>query len=108
MGVYKDGNYFRADAILVRKLEHLTIIFYDSYTIYVYPDNGNIGSIFNRWDASRGSYVNGWKDFRRRLLRKKNLTVANCYEMAIKYGVVGNGTLRKLDLSGKKVRTIYE
>lgn len=99
---------FKADAILVRELPELTIIFYDRQSIYIYPKNQKFGSIFNLWFSHRGAYTEGWQDFRRRLMRKKHLTPTQCYELAIKYGVVGIGTDRRIDLTGKKVRIVYE
>lgn len=94
---------FKAEAILVRELEELTIIFYDKESIYVYPKKEKWGTIFNRWGVFQ---YGDWQDFRRRLMRKKHLDLRGCYELALKYEILAVSTARRLNLEGKKVRKI--
>lgn len=104
MGSFKaeDGR-FRSEAIIVRKVDGLRIIFWDSESIYVYYDKGK-GVIFQKWEHhDRRYYTDYWKDFRRRLLQRKHLTLLQVHEMAAEYDVIATHTLRELDLSKEKV-----
>lgn len=94
---------FRAEGIIVRKLEKVEIIFYDSHSIYVYGRNNPTGVIFHRWYAPLGSYTDGWQDFRRKLLRYKKLDLNKCFELSHQHSVQSSGTGSRLDLKGKKV-----
>lgn len=97
---------FKAEAIIVRKLPNLEIIFWDSQSIYVYDQSG--GHIFNRWFAKKGSYTEYWQDFRRKMLRNKFKCVREIYELSLKYdGVLVAHTDRRLDLKGKKIKYLY-
>lgn len=93
---------FKAKAIIVRRLPEIEVIFWDAQSVYVYTLDGK-GVIFNRWFSARGSYGDYWQDFRRKMLRTKNLNLARCYELAASYDVLSIRTDRQLDLKGKKV-----
>lgn len=108
MGKTKGERYFKADYITVKKIDGGEIIFYDRQSIYLYQDGLKYGTIFNNWNSPVGSYRNGWKKFRERLSRNKKLTVRQCYELALRYDVVALSSYDRLDLNGKKVRTINE
>jgi hypothetical protein len=99
---------FRADAVLVRDLKEVTVIFWDCRSIYVYDKKTGYGIVFNRWFDEWGSYTAYWKDFRRKMLRWKNLSLLKCCELAARYDIVVNRTHRKLDLSKVKTRIIHE
>lgn len=97
------GKFKAMDGIVIRKLENVTIIFYDARTIYVFPTKG-FGSIFHRWFyIERGSYINGWKDFRRLLMREKNLTLLHCHELAGIHNIASISTNRWPDLKEDEV-----
>lgn len=95
------GRY-RAEGIIIRELDEVKIIFWDSQTIYVY-DHAGRGIAFHRWFAPRGSYGEYWQAFRQRMMRGKGLTLAGCCGIATRYGVQTVGTYRKLDFEGRKV-----
>lgn len=97
---------FKADKIIVRRLPEVVITFYDKETIYSFPRGFANGTIFHRWFAPRGSYSNGWSQFRRQLLRQRHLDMARCHELADKYGILYVGTDRppKLKLEDIKYR----
>lgn len=107
MGTKKGERFFKTDCITVKKIDGGEIIFYDRQTIYLYQDGARYGSVFTNWAAPRGAYATSWKKFRERLVRRKHLTVRNCYELALKYDIVAISAYTRVDLEGKKVRTIY-
>lgn len=95
---------FRAEAVIVRKLPEVTIIFWDKESIYVYPIGGGGGTIFTRWADKKGSYSDYWHDFRVRMLQRKRLSFLQCYELAAEYDqILAIHTDRQLDLSKVKV-----
>lgn len=110
---------FTADGVIVRKLENLTIVFWDSESIWVKDKKGQ-NYIFHRWFAPRGSYrgyIGGektpiqWGTFRRKMLRnkyktigaKEPITLESLCVLANKYGVLVTRTTRELNLKGRKV-----
>lgn len=95
---------FKADAIVIRKVERLTIIFKDHETIWVLPDNASHNIIFHRWFAPRGSYGSGWQDFRRKMFRNKRIDLPTCYRLAAKHDVQSVGTARSPNLEGKRIK----
>lgn len=93
---------FKANGIIVRKMDGLTIVFYDKYSIYAYPDKG-FGCVFHRWGAPRGSERN-WSRFRDKLLRYKNLNIMICCRIASQHdSVLVKSGVRKLNLENKTV-----
>lgn len=100
---------FKADKIIVRLLSEVAITFYDKETIYVFPKGCGNGTIFHRWFAPRGSYGNGWSQFRRQLLRQRHLDLARCHELADRYGILYVGTDKppKLNPEDIKYRGYY-
>ena len=108
MGKNKGERYFKSDYITVKKIDGGEIIFYDRQSIYLYQDGLKYGTIFNNWNNYLGAYGGGWKDFRKRLWQYKNLTVRRCYELALEFDVLAIVSYDRLDLDGKKVRTINE
>lgn len=104
MGSFKaeDGR-FRSEAIIVRNVDGLRIVFWDADSIYVYYGRKK-GVIFHKWsNHEKRYYTDCWKDFRRRLLQRKHLSLLLIHEMAAEYDVVATHTLRELDLSKEKV-----
>lgn len=94
---------FKAEKMVVRKLNGIEIVFWDGWTIYVRESDCQRWTIFHRWFAERGSYSNGWQDFRRELMSQKRLTYLHCFEMAAKYGIASTTTDRELKFEGKEI-----
>jgi hypothetical protein len=94
---------FVAKGIIVRRLERITIIFKDNETIAVKVKGDEWGGtyLFHRWFAPLGSYTGGWRDFRRKMLRNKQLDLLSCIFYAQKYDVQIHRTTRKIELKGK-------
>lgn len=93
---------FRAEAVIIREVNGIKIIFYNHETIYVQDTNGR-WVIFHRWFAGRGSYYKGWHQFRDRVMQKKRLDLAECYRLAFQYDVQTKNALTEPDLSNFKV-----
>lgn len=94
---------FVAKAVIVRNLENCRIVFKDKETIAVTVGDGVV-HYFHRWfREERGNYINGWRDFRRKMLRNKKLTLMACIFYASKYNVDCHSSTRPLSLEGKKI-----
>lgn len=98
---YERGRY-RAEKIIVRRLPEVEIIFLDKQTICVYPNQGS-GTQFHRWFAELGSYENGWKQFRDKMMRNKNLTYLKCFEIAAEYGIANVSARGHPELSDEEI-----
>ncbi len=94
---------FVANGVIVRHLGSITIAFKDKETIAVkvVGDKHNITYLFHRWFAPLGSYTGGWRDFRRKMLRNKNLDLLSCIFYAQKYDIQIHRTTRDIKLNGK-------
>lgn len=94
---------FVAKGIIKRDLKSITIYFKDRETIAVQvkDDPFNITYLFHRWFAPLGSYTGGWRDFRRKMLRNKQLDLLGCLFYAKKYDIQLWRTTRPLELKGK-------
>lgn len=100
--MYRNGRY-AAEAIIIRELPELTIIFLNKETICVFPKKGS-GTQFHRWFAEKGTYQNGWKLFRQFLLVEKHLTYLHCFELAARYSIDSVSARSFPDLTGKLVK----
>lgn len=94
---------FRAEAITIKKIGTLKIIFYDSERIYI-KDNKHDWALFHRWGMPRGSYRRSWGRFREALWKGTNLDYIECYRMAFRYEI-GSMVGYKPNLADKKVRS---
>lgn len=94
---------FVAKGIIVRRLDECTIIFKDKETIavQVVGDPHHVTYLFHRWFAPLGSYTGGWRDFRRKMLRNKQLDLLSCIFYAQKYDIQIHRTTRTIKLNGK-------
>lgn len=94
---------FKAKGIIVREISDIRIIFWNSHIIYVYGPHGMVA--FHRYFAPRGSYSGGWGDFRRKLLRYKDLDWHSVFLVAARYFdiVEVQSTDTKLDFKDKTV-----
>ena len=97
---------FKAAGVVVRKVDDLTIVFYDSKSIYVYDSRGNC-TVFHRWYAPRGKY-HDWHEFYKRLRNNRHLSLLKCYELAAEHEVVAQRSDRKFNLNEKGVTFINE
>lgn len=94
---------FKAQGVIVRTVGECRIIFKDKESIVVQPNDGH-NYYFHRWFAPKGSYGKYWGDFRRVMLRNKNLgTLLECIFYANKFGVQIHRTDREIDLKGRKI-----
>lgn len=94
---------FRAEAVIVKRVNDLTIIFYDKENIYI-KDANHEWTVFHRWFAPRGSYMGGWKQFRNLLLYEKRITFDHCYRLAFRWDIQSRANVRPPDLS--KLKTV--
>lgn len=100
---YERGR-FRAEKIIVRKLSAIEIIFLDKQTICVFPTKGlGSGTQFHRWFAELGSYDGGWRQFRDRMLKYKNLTYLKCFELAAQFDIESVSARGHPDLSSDEI-----
>lgn len=87
----------------MRELEQVEIIFYSTHSIYVYGKNNPTGVIFHRWYAPLGSYSDGWKIFRQKLMQYKKLDLNRCFQLAHMHGIDMQGSGGRVNLEGKEV-----
>lgn len=99
---------FRAGKIIIRKVNGLSIIFYDGTSIYVMQDATGYGTVFHRWWAPRGSYGRGtnWSAFRRGLLETKQITLGYCYELATRWDISFTPARGWPDLANKRIKVL--
>lgn len=100
---WKDGR-FRAKSIIVRQINNIEIVFYDSKSIYVRSEYG-VWIVFHRWFAGSGSYIKGWKQFRHLLLYVDGVDFAYCHRKAFQLDIPSQVS-KKPDLEGKTVEII--
>lgn len=93
---------FKAEAVIIRRVNDLTIVFYDKYRIYV-KDDKHGWTVFHRWFAPRGSYMRGWRQFRNLLLYVKNIDYNHCYKVAFRWDIQSLAGVEKPDLSKFKI-----
>lgn len=101
--VWKNGRY-RAKAIIVRQINNIEIVFYDSKSIYVKSEYG-VWIVFHRWFAGAGSYIKGWKQFRHLLMYVDSVDFAYCHRKAFQLDVPSQVS-KKPELEGKTVEII--
>lgn len=100
---------FQAERVIIRDLPEITVVFAGTATIRVYPKgHSSRVYIFHNWFGPRGSYVEYFQPFRRKLLRTKDLTLQKCRELAEYHGVFVTSTDRSLDLSKRQVEIRYD
>lgn len=96
---------FRADAVVIRHINNLKIVFYDHETIYV--SDGNKWYVFHRWFAPRGSYNGGWRQFRHLLFYEKNLDLNHCYHLAFRWEISTGIAKKEPDLTKFKIKELF-
>ena len=106
MGWNKGEKYFRANAVIVREVNGLRIVFYNQETIYVQDENKQ-WTIFHRWFAPRGSYNAGWRPFRYKLLYQKKLDINHCYRLAFQHDISVQRAIHAPDMSKFKTEVRF-
>lgn len=87
--------------MIVRELEgDLQVVFWDKYSIYASCHGARY--VFHRWYAPLGSY-NAWRQFRHLLLRRRNLTMRDIFELAESHGVLFKCAVGRLQWGRKPV-----
>lgn len=92
---------FRADAVIVRDVNKIRIVFYNHESIYLRDEHGN-WTVFHRWFAPRGSYNSGWRQFRHLLLYEKKLTSTHCFHLAFRWEILSQNA-KEPDISKFKI-----
>lgn len=93
---------FKAEAVIIRKVGDLTIVFYSKDSIYV-KDAIHGWTVFHRWFAPRGSYTRGWKQFRNLLLYVKHIDYNHCYRLAFRWDIQSRANVKGPNLSNLKI-----
>lgn len=95
------GRY-KANRIVARVIGELTIIFYNSSSIYIYPCSlEQQGYIFHKYFAPTGTYTRNWKNFRNRIWKAKYLDFGICCRIAVECGVMSKGAVAPPNLKAK-------
>lgn len=106
MGWKKGEKYFKADAVIIREVNGLKIVFYDKESIYVRDADGR-WVVFHRWFTPRGTYNADWRPFRYKMLYQKNLTLNRCYQIAFQHDIVVQSSGGVPDLSKSKIQVRF-
>lgn len=93
---------FRAEAIVIKRVDDLTIVFYDKERIYI-KDKAHEWALFHRYYSQLGFYGKCWKPFRRLLMAEKRITFNHCYRLAFKYDIQSMANVGPPKLEGKQV-----
>lgn len=91
------GRY-KAKAVIIREVNGIKIVFYNHENIYVQSSQGQ-WTVFHRWFPQKGSYNNGWRQFRHLLLYEKKITYNHCYRLAFRWEISSQANVREPDLS---------
>ena len=94
---------FRAEAVIVREVNDAVIVFYNKESIYVKNVANGQWTVFHRWFAPRGSYNDGWRQFRHLLLYEKKISYAHCYRLAFRWDI-SSQIAKSPDLSKFKIQ----
>lgn len=93
------GRY-KAEAVIMRDMERLTIIFKDEETIWAFPKGSKTNVVFHRWWESRWNYGT-WSAFRESLMQKRDLDIWDCFSFADRFNISRMGTARAPTINGK-------
>lgn len=92
----------KSGCVGVREIDGLTIVFYDSRTVYVKTTFG-AWVVFHRWfHIKRGFCTNNFKPFVKKLRHNRHLTYSFIVEKAQQFDISINAS-RKPNLEGLKV-----
>lgn len=91
---------FRAEAIVIKKVDDLTIVFYDRERIYI-KDKSHGWTLFHRYYTQLGFYGSCWKPFRKLLMVEKRITFNHCYRLAFRYDIQSRAGVKPPNLEGR-------
>lgn len=77
----------KANAIVVRELDAIQIVFFNHESIYVLDRATKKWHCFHRWFGGDGSYEGGWRQFRHRLFYGPKLDIKHCYRLAFRWDI---------------------
>ena len=100
------GRY-KAEAVIMRNMERLTILFKDEETIWAFPKSGSAHIIFHRWFQSRWTYAR-WSAFRNILWRRRDLDLRDVLKLADEYNITIMGTARLPNIEGRPLKLKFE
>ena len=106
MGARKGEKYYKAEAVIIREVNGIKIVFYNKESIYVRGARDE-WVIFHRWFAPRGSYNSSWRGFRNKLLYQKRIDLRHCYHLAFQHDITIQMARKAPDLSKFKVKEIF-
>lgn len=98
----KVGRYKQKD-VYIREFDSVTVVLLNHETIYAIPVYGTPNIIYHRFFGPLGTYPE-WKRFRYAMRYNKRLTPKIIHTIAMRNGIQSFGTMRKPELSGKKVK----
>ena len=83
----------------MRDVNNIRIVFYDKESIYVRNNDTRQWAVFHRWLAPKGSYNNGWRQFRHLVLYEKRIDFNHCYRLAFRLDIPSQFVSKAPDLS---------
>lgn len=94
--------------ISIRKVDGLTVVFYDARTIYMKRDRDYFWTIYHRWfHRQRGFCTTKWKPWAKAIRHNRHLDMTKITEKAIELGItVAGGSAPKLE--GKQIKNLPE
>lgn len=101
------GRY-KAEAVIMRDMERLTIIFKDEETIWVIPKDDPRHVIFHRWFQSRWHEYGQWASFSYALRLSRALNIWQCLTLADKYNIATHTTKRLPSTDGRPLKLKFE
>ena len=93
---------FRAEAVTIKRVDDLIIVFYDKKSIYI-KDDKHGWTVFHRWYAPLGSYTGGWQQFRHLLFYEKRITFNHCYRLAFRWDITHMAGVKAPNLDNKPI-----
>ena len=98
-------KHFRAEAVIIKRVNNVEIIFWNKEEIYVRNTDTNQWTLFHRYFAPKGSYTGGWSQFRHLLLYEwAHLDYNHAYRLAFRWGILSQNVGKGPDIT--KVRII--
>lgn len=80
------------EPIRIRRVDGLTVVFYDRYTVYAKKDCDYIWTIYNRWGVrQRFFYTRNFRPFLKSLKYNRHLTIPYITKLATRYELNING-----------------
>ncbi len=97
-------RYFKAEAVIIKRVNNVEIIFWSKEEIYVRNTTTNQWTLFHRYFAPKGSYTGGWSQFRHLLLYEwDHLDYNHCYRIAFRWNILSQKVSKGPDITKVKV-----